>query len=451
MRKPVFLILILLASGRLSLGQQVELPDTLRVCRTDSVQVSAGTDFDTYLWNTGETTNSIWISQTGDYWVNVTSGDTVDITANLYFVNFPAALAQDATDLMCGDTIALFVDTVGFNAFWDPPEVQGDTLIVFPRDTTTYVVTISDPSNPFDYCTDSVPVGVEPRIYVDTLDQLTMGCPGEDVAQMEVEATGDYEPLEYDWSAGFQDLYNPNRVGGLTDGDYYVVISDTLGCEHREDFTVEAFPLPEIELYTDKTDEDGNTVVYLQNPSLDFYYENISFDSLGTDTFQLSTWVWEFGDETASNLPSPTHLYKSTGMFDVVFNYTTFYNCVSTDSMKVEVKPVKLMIPNVITPNGDGVNDTFVIDIDDGSGEEGGGETFKNGSDDIPDLNEYYISNTLVIFNRWGQQLFEANNYENDWDGEDLVDGAYFYVLKCEGQYRDDVYKGSITILRNPF
>ncbi|MCD4735632.1 MAG: gliding motility-associated C-terminal domain-containing protein, partial [Bacteroidales bacterium] len=250
--------------------------------------------------------------------------------------------------------------------------------------------------------------------------------------------------------AGFSDLYEPEKVAGLMEGDYFVMISDTLGCKLKHDFSVEAYGMPEIELSTDKIDDDGNTVVDRQNPAVTFYFENPLYDSLGADTFQINSWTWDFGDESTSILMAPTHNYKETGTFNVNFEFVTFYNCEDIDSIKVEVKPVQLNIPNVITPNGDGVNENFVIDIEDGGGEEGGGETFKS-SADVPDLNEFYLSNTLVIFNRWGQELYKIDDYKNDWNGENFVDGVYFFVLKCHGKYRDDVYKGSITILRQRF
>jgi hypothetical protein len=101
-----------------------------------------------------------------------------------------------------------------------------------------------------------------------------------------------------------------------------------------------------------------------------------------------------------------------------------------------------------MTPNGDGANDYFEIVEDTGTGEENGGGVFKAGNNpDAIDLSKYYISNTLVVFNRWGQKVYEADNYMNDWDGGGLIDGVYFYVLECHGEYEDKTYTGSVMIL----
>jgi gliding motility-associated-like protein len=64
-------------------------------------------------------------------------------------------------------------------------------------------------------------------------------------------------------------------------------------------------------------------------------------------------------------------------------------------------------IPNVITPNGDGDNDTFEI--------KGLGK---------------FASSEIVILNRYGDHVLEKTNYVNDWDAPGQVAGTYFYVLK---------------------
>ncbi|MDB5031596.1 gliding motility-associated C-terminal domain-containing protein [Mucilaginibacter sp.] len=85
-----------------------------------------------------------------------------------------------------------------------------------------------------------------------------------------------------------------------------------------------------------------------------------------------------------------------------------------------------LVIPNIFTPNGDGVNDKFVI----------------------PGL-ETYSDTELTILNRWGNTIYQKTNYQNDWGGQGMVEGTYFYVLKAKNRSGGwDVYKGYITLLR---
>ena len=91
-------------------------------------------------------------------------------------------------------------------------------------------------------------------------------------------------------------------------------------------------------------------------------------------------------------------------------------------------------IPNAFSPNGDGVNDLWVIG-------------------DLDRLSVAYPENELVIFNRWGDVVYEASPYRNDWNGQDqstgkiLAEGTYWYVFRLSLGDRK-VYKGDITILR---
>ena len=85
----------------------------------------------------------------------------------------------------------------------------------------------------------------------------------------------------------------------------------------------------------------------------------------------------------------------------------------------------ELIIPNVFTPNGDGVNDNLV---------------FKN-LHAFPD-------NKLSVLNRWGKTIFEKTGYQNDWGGDGHSDGTYFFILELNDK-DNTVHKGTITILRD--
>jgi len=84
-------------------------------------------------------------------------------------------------------------------------------------------------------------------------------------------------------------------------------------------------------------------------------------------------------------------------------------------------------IPNVFTPNGDGVNDSFVI----------------------PGL-ENYNANQLTVMNRWGATVYDKKGYKNEWNGQGLNEGTYFYLLRVQtGTGKWNVYKGYLTLLRS--
>jgi hypothetical protein len=198
---------------------------------------------------------------------------------------------------------------------------------------------------------------------------------------------------------------------------------------------VEVWDMPEIETTPD-------TVTYIQDPRLTFYFENLSEDSI-----TLSNFFWSLENGNSSNLAEPTFSFNSLGEHTVKFEYTTMNGCIDSSLTIVNVESVKLLVPNVMTPNGDGANDTFIITIKPPE-EEDAGRALGTGSGNYQPINDFYISNELVVFNRWGKKVFEASNYNNDWDGGSLPNGTYFYVLKCQGKLGEDVFKGSLTILR---
>jgi gliding motility-associated-like protein len=90
-------------------------------------------------------------------------------------------------------------------------------------------------------------------------------------------------------------------------------------------------------------------------------------------------------------------------------------------------------VPNGITPNGDGVNDELVFN------------QLLNNPEDYPD-------NEIIIFNRWGDVVFKAKPYLNDWrgtnqGGEDLPHGTYYYILRLDIA-NGDIIRGDVTILK---
>ena len=102
-------------------------------------------------------------------------------------------------------------------------------------------------------------------------------------------------------------------------------------------------------------------------------------------------------------------------------------NICDTAVVRLEIAPF-LSIPDVITPNGDGANDTFFIE---------GIENFE--------------SNELCVYNRWGHQVYQAKNYQNDWmgtwDGKELPEGTYYYVFLEQG-INEAIAQGYLVIHR---
>ena len=137
----------------------------------------------------------------------------------------------------------------------------------------------------------------------------------------------------------------------------------------------------------------------------------------------LVEWFWEFGipGENSSS-PSTSYTFGTPGTYPITLLVTAADGCQDTLTQSYVIFPEDVIIPNVFTPNGDANNEFF--DIENG---------------------EYYQS-TLTVFNRWGQAVFEANNYRNGWRASGVPDGTYYYVFVLKESGKE--YTGHVTILR---
>jgi len=259
-----------------------------------------------------------------------------------------------------------------------------------------------------------------------------------------------YEPpFVYQWDVSPLHIAptDPSWVIGLEAYKYYYIkVTDARGCMQRDSISPRAYPNPLIEITTDPSD-----TVYLQNPHVTYAFENLSIDSLPLSNFY---WILNSTYNLTSTELEPRFTYVETGDYTTEIKVYNPQGCDTSYYKTIKVEPVKLKIPNVFTPNGDGVNDYFIISLDNGSGTPNGGNTRDGGGEvleyeNYEPLSRYYESSDLTIFNRWGRIVYHSKDYQNNWDGDGLSDGTYFYVLKCHGLKQDATYQGSVMIIKS--
>lgn len=309
---------------------------------------------------------------------------------------------------LCAGESSVLTATGADLYLWTTVGSAQNPITVSPTTTTTYIVMGTNNSGCF--AIDSIIVPVNPSPDVDFSGFPLSGCVPVNVQFNENSPDSNITGWLWNFGDGTTSTQqNPDHIYS-TPGDYTVslTLTNTYGCETILSFSdyVEAWPQPEAEFYT--VPEIGKTY----DPTIVFYSDNIS-----------QYWFWDFGDATTSDFPPPVaHTYPDNETtYEVTLIVSTDEGCNDTITRTVIVIDDILVFPNVITPNGDNVNDIFVI---------------KNA--------EKYPNNILQVFNRWGKIVFEQTNYDNKWDGGTLSDGTYFYVFK----YLDKVYQSSVTILR---
>ena len=218
--------------------------------------------------------------------------------------------------------------------------------------------------------------------------------------------TGAYTYL-YDANAGDQ---TTNTATELSAGTYGVTVTDANGCAANTEITV-----------------DEPTAIAIQVDT-----EPDSGEGVGRATALVSggtaPYTYDWGPTVESDDVSVGGL--ATGEYTLTV--TDDNGCTTTQDFRIDEAGNCLVSRPVITPNGDGSNENFIIGCV-----------------------QQYEQATLQVFNRWGQEVFTMSNYDNSWAGQtnrgrELPEGVYFFVL----DYRDtggtsQQLKGSVSLLRD--
>lgn len=166
-------------------------------------------------------------------------------------------------------------------------------------------------------------------------------------------------------------------------GNFYLRTWDELGCVYMDTVFVPLSTVPSLDILPD--------TVFCANDIYTFYFPD-----------DENTYYWTtYGNNT--NIPI-------TFDQELILNVVTPDGCIGSDTLIVHAVNCDDELPNIITPNGDGINDFFVID-----------DAYSQ------------LGNTIIIINRWGNRMFEASPYLNDWDGQGVSDGVYFYMYFPNG------------------
>jgi len=135
-----------------------------------------------------------------------------------------------------------------------------------------------------------------------------------------------------------------------------------------------------------------------------------------------ASWTWTFSDNPSSTSQNPVHVFEKPGVYHVCMTVKTNHGCGDSICKDINVTQPTVTTVNVITPNGDNVNDFL---------------EFK--------YLEYFGNNKLEIYNRWGNLLLDKTNYANDWNASGLPSGTYFYVLTLG---IGNTYKGFVQVIK---
>jgi gliding motility-associated-like protein len=257
----------------------------------------------------------------------------------------------------------------------------------------TYNVVISDAKG----CTDTVEVTInEPNQISSTATLLPITCYDYNDGSIALSVNGGTTPYTYSWSPS---TYVGNYISDLPAGNYDVTITDANGCSVDMSFSM---------TNPDSISIDGTVSQYPNGwqISCEGCYDGSIEVNVTGGSFPYS-YDWTTGSNNQSQYDLPA------GTYTVI---VTDENGCTNEATYILDQPLAVIMSDAFSPNGDGLNDYFQI---------------KN--------IDRYPNNTLTVMNRWGDVVYKAAPYQNDWYGQsnaglvlygaDVPEGSYYFIL----------------------
>lgn len=375
------------------------LPGDTLICSGTVVELTALANVGGLVWSTGDTTNTIIVEEAGTYTVTAMSScGTAQAVATLTSGDVPeASIAAPGGTTVCDGTELALTASGGTDYLWSTGQF-GALLIA---DTAgTYTVSVSNACG-----TDEAAITIiglqEPRLYLAASSEVL--CVGDSIA---LTATGDGP---FAWNTGSSDPEITITVPGT-----YVVSSTNECGSSTSSVTI--------------TDGGFNTS-FTATP-----VEGIAplmVNAVATSPAG-SLFSWDTDNGASPTAPAINVTYTEPGTYTIILSATDpNTGCASVAFADITVLPGLswVRMPNVFTPNGDGMNDALGA--------------------------EYEALTTLdcVILNRWGQEVGHLKHPDDIWPGRSsdglVPEGTYYYVLHAEGMDgRSHDIRGTITLLR---
>lgn len=267
---------------------------------------------------------------------------------------------------------------------------------------------------------DSVLTTIYP-ISIDTMIQFPAEC-GIPNGAVSGQGSGFVGVPAYKWSGPGTESENSVNASvweDLPSGWYYFSISDN-NCTVKDSIFLEQDPPPTASFDSDPTEGEV---------PLDVIFTNTSDEA--------DTYDWDFGNgeaTTVSNQANQNTTYTSPGVYTVTLEVTKgeCSDIATQDIIVTEVLPLTFDMPNVFTPNGDGINDLFSINP------------------------VHAVKLEMTITNRWGNVVYRSDDIEGKWDGTDMnsgrrcTEGTYFYTFIIMGfDNEEQQHHGFVHLVRD--
>ena len=314
-----------------------------------------------------------------------------------------------------------------------------------------YAQTVENSNNVCPFTDKTMVVFVHPKPVAEIVGDTLNGCNPVDV-QFTTTMLNQIDPLtsKYEWTyedGGSDNVQDPNyRFTVNGDNNVQLKLTSAFGCDTTLNLNVEVYPIP-VAMFTPNPNNSQTAAL----PKFQFNNESTVTSELNS---VIAETIWDFGilseiDDTSTQV-SPLFFYPSdTGTYDVNLTVRTQYGCESQFTYPVIIGPdILVFIPNAFSPDGGGpeANDGFRAIVNDAA-------------------KEYH----LIIFNRWGEVIWETKDRLAEWDGKygrdagwdgdpntsahdnrlPVAQDVYAYHLRIVSWNNEEFkYSGTVTLIR---
>ena len=423
----------------------IDIPDTT-ICYGDNINLlssaSGGSGGYIYFWdnnigianpaNVAPTTTTMYIVNAIDQNGCVGTSDTVVVNVQSLFQSDVNVVVNSP---ICPGTNTLIFVTVNnpntgpLTYSWNNGlGTTAGAFQIIPTQPTTYIVTVSNQCGVI--ITDSASVEFKPLPDVSFIGN-GIGCAPVVVSFTDFSTTSVDSIISWFWDfgdGGTSTTQNPTYSYNSS-GTFNVTLTVTTdeGCVN--DTTI-------ISAVTTYLDPIANFTADLLITDLQF--PTITFTDLSVGGVSIT---WDFGDGDTSSVSNPVHTYQDTGTYVVTITVTNQYGCTGVYQLEIVINPYYTFdIPNAFTPNPNGPS--------------GGQYDITSLLNDVfYPFTEFVDEYRLMIFNRWGELIFESSDIKIGWDG--YLNGTMLqqdvYVWKIQITYFDGkklTKAGDVTLVR---
>lgn len=385
---------------------------------------------------------AIVVDEPGEYIFAVSNAcveQPVEVTTEVIFDLIPEftvladdnIITEDSLPLLLCDeeavTLEAQLDNAASNVIYRWSTGSEETTIAVD-DASTYTITLSN-----DCGVSESEIPVETLLSPEpALASSYTACDGDEIT---LSPIADDPSFEYVWTGINSD---DAEVDVNESGTYSVLVSNSCGsAEASTDVAFNVEPEASLLVNNDPVGEEADPIPICPGDLLALNA------SVNNDAFGLNyTWSVYCGFDITqpdtvfqgSSLSVSSDQFQSYGDgcldFGVTYLLDVTNECgFSSEEVFILPDPCIINEVNIFTPNGDGDNDTLVFD----------------------GIGVYLLSNRpvkLEVYNRWGNLVYEDSDYKNDWTGDDVSDGTYYYVLTLPERGREPI-SNSLTIITN--